>query len=71
MAILLGAASAPALAQTGHGRMIASHRHVQMSLYAPGSDAYASAVRGSYGNRAAEGEVPNLPWILNPDEPRG
>jgi hypothetical protein len=71
LAMLLGAVSAPALAQAGNGRAIHPHRHVQVSPYAPGSDAYGSAVSLTYANRQVLGEVSNLPWIQNPDSPRG
>jgi hypothetical protein len=71
MAILLGAVSAPALAQAGNGRTIHPHRHVQVSPYAPGSDAYGSAVSMSYANRPILSDVSTVPWIQNPASPRG
>jgi hypothetical protein len=70
IAILLGAVSAaPALAQT-----VSHHvsRHVVVSPYAYGSDAYNNyAMDPGQGGRQSLGETPALPWTQDPDSPRG
>jgi hypothetical protein len=68
LAILLGAISAaPALAQTpSHHHMV---RHVMVSPYAYGSDAYNSyAMQPSQGR--LPGETPALPFTQDPDSAR-
>jgi hypothetical protein len=66
MAILLGVVSAPALAQPLGHHLTQAKR--QMSMYAPGSDAYGSVTPGGYNDPASE--IHGL-WIQNPDSPRG
>jgi hypothetical protein len=69
IAILLGAVSAaPALAQTPSHHVV-QHRHVTVSPYAYGSDAYNSyAMQPSQGR--LPGETPALPFTQDPDSAR-
>jgi hypothetical protein len=72
IAILLGAVSAaPALAQTPNHHVV-QHRHVTVSPYAYGSDAYNSyAMQPGQDVRQSLGETPAVPWTQDPDSPRG
>jgi hypothetical protein len=73
IAILLGAVSAaPALAQAPSHHVAQPQRHVMVSPYAYGSDAYNSyAMQPGQSERRALGETPALPWTQDPDSPRG
>jgi hypothetical protein len=73
IAILLGAVSAaPALAQTPSHHVVQPHRHVMVSPYAYGSDAYNSyAMQPGQGYRRSIGETPAVPFTQDPESPRG
>jgi hypothetical protein len=73
IAILLGAVSAaPALAQPRSHHVVHSPRHVEPSRVTFGSDAYSSyGMATDQGDRSSLGETPAVPWIQNPDSPRG
>jgi hypothetical protein len=73
IAVLLAAVSAaPALAKTRGHHVVQPVRHVVVSPYAYGSDAYDSyAMQPGQGDRRSLGEAPALPWIQDPDSPRG
>jgi hypothetical protein len=72
IAILLGAVSgAPALAQTPSHQLVQPHRHVRVSPYSYGSNAYNSyAVQPGQGNRQSLGKTPAIPWIRDPESSR-
>ena len=71
IATLLGAVSAPALAQTRSDHMVQLHRHVGVSPYA-----YDSVISSSYatqrvqGKRRSLGETPAVPWTQDPESPK-
>jgi hypothetical protein len=72
LAILLGAVSAaPALAQTPSHHVVQPHRHVTVSPYAYGSDAYDSyAMHPGQGDRRSIGETPAVPFTQDPESPK-
>jgi hypothetical protein len=71
--ILLAAVSAaPALAKSRSHHVVQPVRHVVASPYAYGNDAYDSyAMQPGRDDRRSLGEAPALPWIQDPDSPRG
>jgi hypothetical protein len=75
IAMLLGALSAaPALAQPRSHHIVQPLRQIMVSplSYGSGSDAYSSyAMQPGQGERRSLGEVPALPWVQDPDSPRG
>jgi hypothetical protein len=73
MAILLAAVSAaPALAKSRSHHVVQPVRHVVASPCAYGSDAYDSyAMQPGHGDGRSSREAPALPWIQDPDSPRG
>jgi hypothetical protein len=71
IAILLGAVSAPALAQP-RSHVAQPRRHLSVSPITYGSNAYNSyAMQPGQGQRRSLGETPALPWTQDPDSPRG
>jgi hypothetical protein len=73
IAILLGAVStAPALAQTHSHHTMQAHRHIMVSPVIFGSDAYNSyAAQPDQSQRRSLGETRAVPWIQDPESPRG
>src|ERR1700686_2486280 len=69
---LAAVSAAPALAKSRSHHVVQPVRHVVASPYAYGSDAYNSyAMQPGRDDRRSLGEAPALPWIQDPDSPRG